>query len=464
MSEPVLIADLFCGAGGTSTGAVRALQRLGISHELVCVNHWPVAIETHAANHPEARHHCVDIGTARPELIVPEGRLDLLMASPTCTHHSRARAGKPTGDQQRMDPWHVVTWCTSLRVDRVIIENVPEFMEWGPVDPETGKADPSRKAEYYIAWCAALRGIGFDLEARIINCADHGDPTTRQRFIMIGTRLPGGIHWPSPSHAPADRAKAMNCQPWRSARGIIDWSVPSQSIFTRKKPLSPKTLARIAHGLARHGGGNAEPFLVVLRNHAASRGLDLPLPTVTVSGNHFGLVEPMVEPMILGQHGGATARPVSRPVPTVATLGAISLVEPFIVPNFGEREGQAPRSHGLKEPLPTVTSGGAGSLIQPLLSSYYGANDGAQPVSAPMPTVTTKDRFGLIEPDDGPPVDIRYRMLQPHELAGAMSFPAAYRFSGTKTEIKKQIGNAVPCRTAEALVHAQFAVRVRRVA
>lgn len=79
---------------------------------LTCVNHWPVAIETHQLNHPEARHYCQDIAALRPTDAVPEGYLDLLMASPTCTHHSRARGGKPTSDQQRQDPWHVITWLT----------------------------------------------------------------------------------------------------------------------------------------------------------------------------------------------------------------------------------------------------------------------------------------------------------------------------------------------------------------
>ncbi|PJK29936.1 DNA cytosine methyltransferase [Minwuia thermotolerans] len=461
MSGPILIADLFCGAGGTSAGAVRALNRLGLAHELVCVNHWAVAIETHTRNHPEARHHCVDLATARPEAIVPEGRLDLLVASPTCTYHSRARAGKPTTDQQRMDPWHVVTWATSLEVDRIMVENVPEFMDWGPVDAETGKPDPSRRGEYFGAWIAALEAIGYDVESRILNCADYGDATTRQRFFLLGRRRGRPIRWPSPSHAPAEKAAALGRRPWRPAREIIDWSLPSESIFTRARPLSEKTLARIAAGLAKFGGAAAEPFLVVLRNHCDARGLDpgswpgagLPPADANLQGSLTGSPPAMV----IGQHGGATARPVDRPVPTIATLGAVSLVEPFMVPNFGERDGQPPRVHALDDPLPTVTSRGAGNLIQPMLTAYYGANAGCKPVTEPMDTVTTKDRFGLVEPDAGPPVDIRYRMLQPHELAGAMSFDADYDFAGTKTEIKRQIGNAVPTRTAEALIGAAFA-------
>jgi DNA (cytosine-5)-methyltransferase 1 len=133
MAKKILVADLFCGAGGSSTGARNALAGLGLEMELVVLNHWPTAIETHTKNHPEARHYCQDIATIRPHIAVPEGYLDLLMASPTCTHHSVARGGKPTSDQQRSDPWHVITWFTELRVKRAIIENVPEFVSWGPV-------------------------------------------------------------------------------------------------------------------------------------------------------------------------------------------------------------------------------------------------------------------------------------------------------------------------------------------
>ena len=168
----ILVADLLCGAGGSSTGCARALADLGLRMELMCVNHWPIAIETHTKNHPQARHHCQDIATVRPHMIVPEGYLDLLMASPTCTHHSVARGGKPTSDQQRSDPWHIITWLTELRVKRLIIENVWEFCGWGPVDPRTGKPIASRKGEYFRAWIDTIRRLGFDPEWRKLNAAD----------------------------------------------------------------------------------------------------------------------------------------------------------------------------------------------------------------------------------------------------------------------------------------------------
>ncbi|TIS43329.1 MAG: DNA cytosine methyltransferase, partial [Mesorhizobium sp.] len=289
MPKKMLVADLLCGAGGSSTGAQRALSELGLGMELVCVNHWPVAIDTHQRNHPEARHYVQDIATVRPHLLVPEGYLDLLMASPTCTHHSVARGGKPTSDQQRSDPWHIVTWLTELRVKRLIIENVWEFCGWGPVDPKTGKPIASRKGEYFHAWIETIRRLGFEPEWRKLNAADYGDATTRQRFILMARSDGRKVCWPMPTHRRRDEASADlfdAAKPWRPAREIIDWSIKGKSIFNRKKPLAPKTLARIYAGAVKFGW--PEPFLVILRQHMDGQSLDGPLPTVAALGNHIG--------------------------------------------------------------------------------------------------------------------------------------------------------------------------------
>ena len=118
-----LVADLFAGAGGSSTGAERAILAAGDQMELVAVNHWPVAVQTHSLNHPSARHYVEDVEHADPEAIVPEGRLDLLMASPECKYHSRAKGGKPIHDQGRMSPWAILNWLTKLDVRCVLIES-----------------------------------------------------------------------------------------------------------------------------------------------------------------------------------------------------------------------------------------------------------------------------------------------------------------------------------------------------
>lgn len=549
--KPLLVADLFCGAGGSSTGAQRAIAALGREMELVAVNHWDRAIETHSRMHPLARHHCQDVSSARPLQLVPEGRLDLLMASPTCTYHSRARGGRPTSDQQRMDPWHVVTWLTELRVKRLIIENVPEFVDWGPVDGRNGKPLRSRKGEYFRQWIETLERLGFRVEWKILNAADYGDATTRQRFFLLARADRKPIVWPAPTHSRDGRADLFGdgARRWRAAREIIDWSHKGRSIFTRKKPLSAKTILRIHAGAVRFKW--PAPFIVILREHATARGIDLPSTTITAGGGHSGLVEPILLP----QHGGqAPTRDVAQPLPTLVTVARVGLVEPFTFPvnQGGDRmrghrsvdrpmptitatghdlglvepfilsqaAGGAPRPS--VEPVPTIVGGGAHALV----SAFYGNNHGCKSVGDPLDTVTTKDRFGLVVPVthangharargvddplvtlttakrgelalitgafgeregqaprvrgvdeptptilaqghvpmvepvvDGDRYDILFRMLEPRELAAAMGFSDddySYEFAGNKTEITKQIGNAVPVRTARALVAAQL--------
>lgn len=326
-ARKLLVADLFCGAGGSSTGARLAFDRLGLGLDLVCVNHWPVAIDTHRRNHPTARHYCQDVAAARPHLVVPEGRLDLLLASPTCTHHSVARGGKPTSDQQRADPWHIVTWLTELRVTRLLIENVSEFVHWGPVDPRTARPIKARRGEYFRAWLDTVRRLGFEAEWRIVNAADHGDATTRRRFFLAARSDGRPIAWPAPTHAkPATGRLALfpARRPWRPAREIIDWTIRGRSIFDRKKPLSARTLARIHAGAVKFGW--PAPFLVVLRNHMAGRSIDAPLPTVAAQGGHIGLAEPFV----VANRTNNAARLTDTPVPVLTTAhgGGVAVVEP----------------------------------------------------------------------------------------------------------------------------------------
>ncbi|MDZ4370349.1 MAG: DNA cytosine methyltransferase [Phenylobacterium sp.] len=397
----ILVADLLCGAGGSSTGCERALRDLGLEMELVCVNHWQTAIDTHRLNHPEARHVVQDIATARPHLLVPEGYLDLLMASPTCTHHSVARGGKPTSDQQRSDPWHIITWLTELRVKRLIIENVWEFTGWGPVDPRTGKPIPSRKGEYFRAWIDTLRRLGFDPEWRKLNAADYGDATTRQRFILMARSDRKSVHWPTPTHAKVQAGGSLalfpTVKPWRPAREIIDWDLKGRSIFGRKKPLAAKTLARIYAGAVKFRW--PEPYLVILRNHMAAQGLDGPLPALTAGGTHIGLAEPV----ILNLKKGTAPSSLGAPLPTQATHAALATAEAILL---SPHNTGAPRSAA--EPLATITTGGAGSevrpgcarpmLVEPFVVNGRRNNEPRGVEDEPIPTLDTKGGVWLAEP------------------------------------------------------------------
>ena len=488
----VTVADLFCGAGGTSTGARQACERLGLELELLAVNHWDVAIATHSANHPDVRHLCENLDSVDPRKLIPGNRLNLLCASPECTHHSVARGGRPINDQSRASAWHIVRWAEALYIDSLLIENVPEFLTWGPIGAD-GRPLKSKRGQTFAAFVAALRSLDYAVEWRVINCADYGDPTTRERLFIQARRGGKRITWPEATHArPNGQQQEMfgGLPGWRAAREIIDWSIPGTSIFGRKRPLAPATLERIAAGLRRFGGRNAEPFILLMNRHRDQpRTVSQPMATVTATSADFALCEPflvpahhgqgdfrsnslsdpaptilgsnslaLVEPFILGQQSGSAPRATTEPLPTVATDGAIALVEPFVFSmEHGRREGfVVPTNHGkddrtysLDRPMPTVTTVDAWAVVEPFLVAYYGTQN-SSPMGAPVPTCTTRDRFGVVEPD-GARLDIRFRMLTTRELARAQGFPDEYQFSGNREQRVKQIGNAVPVNTARAL-------------
>lgn len=397
------IADLFCGAGGTSTGAIQAATRLGYTPRLTAVNHWDVAVATHTVNHPDAhhRHLCASVDSLNPRHLFSEGELNVLWASPECTHHSRARGGKPMQDQSRATAWCVTRWAEALRPPCVMVENVPEFEEWGPLDDD-GKPIPGRKGETFHSWANTLRAIGYTVDWRVLCAADYGDPTTRRRLFVQAVRGGRRIVWPEPTHVPE---KDMFGKPvWRSAAAaVIDWSIPTPLIADRKRPLAPKTMARIREGLRRYGGG---PFIVAMEHKGRTVDAAVPLPTVTCArGGAMGVA------YLLPQQSCGVLRRADEPAPTVSTAGAISLVV-----------------------------------------EYYG-NGQARPVTEPLPTVTCNDRFALVEVNES---RIGFRMLQPHELAAAQGFPRGYQFTGNKTEQVRQIGNAVPCGFSRALIAAHL--------
>ena len=471
--QPVIrAADLFCGAGGTSKGLRLACERLEHRLDLTAINHWPTAIATHRANQPEARHICERLELVEPRRVIPGGRLDLLVASPECTHHSNARGGRPVSDQQRASAWTVLRWAEALYIRSILIENVPEFTTWGPVGAN-GRPLKHRTGETYDAFLRALRSLGYHVDARVLTAADYGDPTTRKRLFILADRH-RRPRWPDATHAPRPVAASRGLPAWRNAREIIDWSIPGQSIFSRRRPLAAATLRRIEAGLRKFGGTNAEPFIVILRNHSTARGLDEPAPTVTTSGAHLALCQPF----LLGQQSGATPRSVNDPTPTIATGGAVSLVEPFI---FANRTNNAPKHldepvptlctadhialvepflcairysnppRNLDEPMPTLCTGNHMGLVEPFLVKFYGTGRAAR-LDTPLDAVTTRDRFGLVTVGGRQyRLDIRFRMLQPHELAQAQGFARDDQFVGNRTEQVRQIGNAVPVRTAQAL-------------
>lgn len=435
-------ADLFCGAGGTSEGMVQAANELAINLNLLAINHWPVAINSHSLNHPTVRHKCESLDSIRPRAQVPGGRLHIMAASPECTHHSNAAGGRPKEDQSRATAWHVCRWAADLTIDNIFIENLPEFRSWGPLDAE-GKPIKARKGETFKAFTRTLESMGYQVEHRIQCAAEFGDPTSRKRLIILARRNGRLIHWPEPTHG-------VGRKPYRTAREIIDWDLKGKSIFRRKRPLAPNTLRRIAAGLKKFCGSHAQPFLIKLHGTSKTASLDEPLPTVVAGGNHFGLVEPFLIPYHSGR-GREDKRcySVDEPLRTQDTQNRFALVEPFLI-HTNHQGGD--RCHSIDAPVPTITGAHRGelALIQPFLAKYYGTGS-VTSVDQPIDTITAKARFALVEPRETTHgLDILLRMLRPHELQQAMSFPKAYKFYGNLEQQTKQIGNAVPVGLARA--------------
>jgi DNA (cytosine-5)-methyltransferase 1 len=294
-------------------------------------------------------------------IAVPEGYLDLLMASPTCTHHSVARGGKPTSDQQRSDPWHVITWFTQLRVKRAIIENVPEFVGWGPVDRRSSAAEipqgrilPPVGGDHRRPW----RHVRIqDPELRRLRRRDH--PARFFGMIRFDKRK---IYWPARVACRSARTGAR-ADPWPEA-------MATGARHHRLGDQGPVDLQQEEGSLAEDAGADLcrrvkfkwpEPFLVILRNHMDGQSVDGPLPAVTAGGTAH-------RPRRAGDHErseGQQAQGVSpAPLPTLDTKGGVWLAEPVADPFvLSQQTSGAPRS--TDEPLPAITTGGAGTDERP---------------------------------------------------------------------------------------------------
>lgn len=407
MAKRPVVVDLFCGAGGESQGIHWAM---GDDIKLFAVNHWERACETHAKNFPKDECVCQDIQTITPTDLVKDRDVELMWASPECTNFSVARGGKPMDNQSRCTPFDILRWLAMLNVKRLIVENVKEFVTWGPLNKDN-RPIQSRKGEYFNMFVNAIKGMGYTVEWRLCNAANFGAPTTRTRFFLQAVRGNKRIVWAEPTHARGGSAGDLfeeEKKPWVPAKKIIDWNVPCEAIDDRKRPLAEATMRRILKGIEKYWGDGAKPFLARY-NGGDNRihSLEDPVPVLDTS-NRYGLVQPLIAELY--SNGGC--RPVTEPLSTV------------------------------------TTSGGHHALVM----EYYGNGICHDPDKDPLPVVTTKDRFALVEERHG--VKLGFRMLQPHELSAAQSFPRDYVFTGSKTEVVKQIGNAVCPMMAKALVGA----------
>lgn len=191
------VVDLFCGAGGWGEGA----KGLGIGVDYA-INHWPVAIETHRVNNPACVHHLGDAWKAKPRAIVGERPVGLLLASAACTTHSRARGSAPISKRVHMLGWCIARWMEEVGPRIVEIENVPEWLGWGPTIVKDGVRvqDPARKGKHFRAWWRYCERLGYAMEMRVLDAPDYGAGSRRKRLFIKCRRDGMPICWPEKSH------------------------------------------------------------------------------------------------------------------------------------------------------------------------------------------------------------------------------------------------------------------------
>lgn len=463
-----IVVDNFAGGGGASTGL-----ELGLNRRVdIAINHDAAAIDMHKKNHPETKHYCESVWDVNPIEACAGRPVGLAWFSPDCRHFSKAKGNRPVDKNIRGLAWVVARWAALVPVRVFMLENVEEFLTWGPVveqSPGKFKPCPERKGETFEGFKKALStglelshpawkeiyqslfranfnlkekltifkrlkaGLGYDLEHRILSACDYGVPTTRKRLFMVGRNDGKSIVWPAPTHGPENSGLI----PYKTAADIIDWSIPVRSIFGRKRPLADATMRRIAKGIEKFVNSDKAyivpqnkvvPFITEHANASSQRNMDAnePLRTICaqVKGGHF------------------------------------AVVTSHIIKLRGDNVG-----HRTDEPLHTISAGGNHlGEVQAFLVKYYGTSD-AQAANEPLGTVTTKDRFGLvtIKGDKYQIVDIGMRMLEPHELFAAMGFPEYYEIAtdtngkkNTKANQVARCGNAVCPPLAHALVVANM--------
>ncbi|MFG1370711.1 DNA cytosine methyltransferase [Xanthobacter oligotrophicus] len=440
-----LVIDSFAGGGGASTGIRMALGR----DADIAINHAPLSLAMHRVNHPGTRHMVQDVATVDSVSMCAGFPIGMLWMSPDCTDHSKAKGAAPRRDGDhttRGIGWAIVGWVKALprwqRPRVVFLENVEEYVDWGPLR-EDGKRCPVRKGETFREFVAAWKALGYgNIEWRQRRAWWSGSGTIRRRLYMVMRRDGEPIVWPERAFGnPADpeeaaRIAAGQMRPWVTAADNLDFSLPIPSIFdsreaikrklgiNAKRPLAPKTGARIAKGVKRYVLDAARPFLVKV-NHTArdeARDRDIGLPLTSTTGKRDdALVAPviayaqqggavrsptdplhtitasqkdqnvLIAPILAGcggRAGQSEPRPGDAPVLTQTAKADLCLVTPYLVPRYGEREGQEPRTYPVDRPGPTpVPTGNEGSLAAVHMMTMRNSGAPCSPAEHPARTL-----------------------------------------------------------------------------
>lgn len=391
-----IIVDNFAGGGGAGTGIEEATGR----SVDIAINHDPAAIAMHKANHPETEHYCENVWDVDPREAAKGRPVGLAWFSPDCTHHSKARGGKPRKKNIRGLAWVAVRWAIAVKPRVIMLENVEEFKDWGPLD-DNGIPIKELAGQTFHSFVTALKNLGYEVDWRELRACDYGAPTIRKRLFLIARCDGRPIVWPEPTHGDPNslEVQAKKLKPWRTAAEIIDWTLPCPSIFDRKKPLAENTQRRIARGMFKFVLNNPAPFIVRIGHTGfggdkLQYGLDKPLTTITTKAEHC-LVTPFLGVNTTGHPGSSPVEPLR----TVTTGGHHMLVTPFLSSYYTETTDNGVRGQRLVDPLHTITAGGNRfGIVAAFLAKHYGGNykgPGAS-LEEPLPTITTVDHNALV--------------------------------------------------------------------
>lgn len=430
----LLYIDLFCGAGGTSTGVENARYAdERCAKVIACVNHDANAIASHAANHPDALHFTEDIRTLelsplvahveQMKKIYPDA-LIVLWASLECTNFSKAKGGQPRDADSRTLAEHLFRYIEAIDPDYIQIENVEEFMSWGDMD-ENGKPISKDKGRCYEKWKRNVRKYGYDFDWRILNAANYGAYTTRKRYFGIFAKRGLPIVFPEPTHCKDGKTDMMGrLEKWNAVKEVLDFTDEGDSIFCRKKPLAEKTLERIYAGLIKFVAGGKDAFIE--KYNSMNRNgkyqppsIDEPCPTVATQGRlalakvsflskqysghpeskNISIIEPAGtitckdhHAFVSAYYGNGNNYSVESPAPAILTKDHLALVTPFFM-NYYSGGGQL---GGVDEPCPAITTVPKQRIVTPVfIDQQFGASSAAS-IEKPLGAITTNPKYSLV--------------------------------------------------------------------
>ncbi len=458
--------DLFAGAGGVTTGIEQAkFEGYKIARIVAAINHDYNAIESHWKNHPHVKHFVEDIKTfdvnKLPEIISDDFTRTFIWASLECTNFSNAKGGLPRVADSRTLADHLPRYIEKVNPDYILIENVREFMSWGPLD-KNGKPVSKDKGKDYIRWIKLIKSFGYEYEYKILNAADFGAYTSRRRLFIIFSKAGMPIAWPEATH---NKNGANGLLKWKPVKEVLNLNNKGQSIFERHIPLSENTLRRIYTGCIKYIALGDTSFLAQYNSGSDNHRViseNNPANTITTS-NRFSLIQPE---FIINYNHSSKCNSIDDASPTLLTHDKLGLIKcQFLDQQYGQSNPIT-----IDRPIGTLTANPKFNLVtvnQWIMDTQY--NNVGRSIEEPSPVITAnRKNHYLITTESGELVikinqddseytkllkrfmaaygiiDIYMRMLTIDELKLITGFDYDYYLEGTQSERKKFIGNAVP--------------------